>query len=214
MRLTCSKCDAMYEVDTSIFSSSGREVRCDNCGHIWYQMPAAPVRTKTMGSSPAIPGQFRETADPQSKLTGPSPDVVRVLREEAERETRARKAEAEAAGELVGSGSNRIPGTPEIPVPRPDPCESDPAPQSGSDSATNDFRSSSRVGALLSGLVVLTLLGAVLVYSFAPQIIQLLPQLEPQLIAYVESANELRTRIRELVEAVINAVRDIPALSS
>jgi len=51
--------------------------------------------------------------------------------------------------------------------------------------------------------MILTALVAVLVYSFAPRILQSLPQAEPQLIAYVELVNELRPRIKGSIEAVI-----------
>ena len=41
MRLVCPNCDAEYEVDATVIPDTGRDVQCSNCGHAWFQLPAA-----------------------------------------------------------------------------------------------------------------------------------------------------------------------------
>jgi predicted Zn finger-like uncharacterized protein len=40
MILTCSSCATRYLVDPAAIGSSGRDVRCARCGHVWFQQPA------------------------------------------------------------------------------------------------------------------------------------------------------------------------------
>lgn len=106
MRLVCPNCDAEYEVDTSAIPDTGRDVQCSNCGHAWFQM--APGVEEELAAEEALfepPPAMEDgasTLDP-TLLTGAKPGFVRppidesvlaVLREEAERETNARRAEA------------------------------------------------------------------------------------------------------------------------
>lgn len=97
MRLICPNCDAEYEVDASVIPDAGRDVQCSNCGHAWFQ------------ASPQVEAELDAEADlydapaPETPQTRPEPNprtldesVLAVLREEAERETAARRAEAPA----------------------------------------------------------------------------------------------------------------------
>lgn len=106
MRLVCPNCDAEYEVDTSAIPDTGRDVQCSNCGHAWFQM--APGVEEELAAEEALfePPPAMEggaNATDSAMLTGAKPGFVRppieesvlaVLREEAERETQARRAEA------------------------------------------------------------------------------------------------------------------------
>jgi len=106
MRLVCPNCDAEYEVDTSAIPDSGRDVQCSNCGHAWFQR--APGVEEELAAEEALfepPPAMDEglIATDSATLTGSKPGLVRppieesvlaVLREEAERETNARRAEA------------------------------------------------------------------------------------------------------------------------
>lgn len=119
MRLTCPNCDAQYEVDDRAIPEGGRDVQCSNCGHAWFQLPAhveeatedeavtfgdrAPA-AEPLPASPPIPRQ-----PPPPDVVAPEPPpasprmeprrqvldetVQAVLREEAERERRARDSE-------------------------------------------------------------------------------------------------------------------------
>lgn len=101
MRLVCPNCDAEYEVDASVIPDGGRDVQCSNCGHAWFQIspeleaaiaaeealyePPPPVERPVPASASA------SAAMPQRQL---DESVLAVLKEEAEREVEARRAEA------------------------------------------------------------------------------------------------------------------------
>lgn len=135
MRLACPNCDAEYEVDASVIPDTGRDVQCSNCGHAWFQLP--PEVEAEMAAEEALydapPAAL--AASPAIKSSGPDlpaptepprrsidESVLAVLKEEAERETEARKAEtapvietqtemslpAEARTGLAGAVSRRI----------------------------------------------------------------------------------------------------------
>lgn len=96
MRLICPNCDAEYEVDDAAIPDGGRDVQCSNCGHGWFQLPAGYEADKA--EEEALFGAEEEIAPPPAQ---PAPvqrtldeNLMAVLREEAEREAAARRAEA------------------------------------------------------------------------------------------------------------------------
>lgn len=112
MRLICPNCDAEYEVDDSAIPDNGRDVQCSNCGHAWFQLPpeielALEQEDELFGqpgTSDPLPADLSpELADddPPPPPVAPAEPVRRsvdenllaILREEAEREAAARKAE-------------------------------------------------------------------------------------------------------------------------
>src|SRR5579871_3251832 len=42
MILTCPQCSTRYQVDGTKFPSTGRNVRCAKCGHVWHQLGPVP----------------------------------------------------------------------------------------------------------------------------------------------------------------------------
>jgi predicted Zn finger-like uncharacterized protein len=116
MRLVCPNCDAEYEVDASAIPEGGRDVQCSNCGHAWFQVSPeleAEIAEEEALYEPPPPRaaepepEFEpEPAEPEPAEPEPEPEVaakpansidasvLAVLREEAEREIEARKAEA------------------------------------------------------------------------------------------------------------------------
>lgn len=109
MRLVCPNCDAEYEVDAAAIPDAGRDVQCSNCGHAWFQL--SPRVEEELASEEALfepPPPLDEAADEDENDLIPPPaprpraldeSVLSVLREEAERETAARRAEAAPAME-------------------------------------------------------------------------------------------------------------------
>jgi len=93
MRLICPNCGAQYEVDTGLIPETGRDVQCSNCGHGWFQHPEDLV---TDEAADALAEEAAEQAEQDNarRRRELDPDVADVLREEAEREAAARKAEA------------------------------------------------------------------------------------------------------------------------
>ena len=116
MRLTCPNCAAQYEVPDEVIPPNGRDVQCSACGATRFQHhpdhpdykpafdPDAPeyddvsdAQIDDMGDEPEVePEEFEDaetpvaSAPPRREL---AEDVASVLREEADREVRAREAE-------------------------------------------------------------------------------------------------------------------------
>lgn len=100
MRLICPNCGAQYEVADDVIPASGRDVQCSNCGHTWMQMRDGAKRDADLAIATAPPSQDapgraaeEEAPPPRREL---DPEVTDILREEAARETAARRAETEA----------------------------------------------------------------------------------------------------------------------
>lgn len=83
MRLVCPNCGAQYAIDRRIIPDAGRDVQCSACSHTWFQAPEPEPDT---------------AAPPKREI---DPEVISVLRQEAEHERRAR-AEERAALEIQG----------------------------------------------------------------------------------------------------------------
>lgn len=94
MRIVCPNCAAEYEVDAALIPDAGRDVQCSSCGHAWFI--AHPDQIAAGESEQAL---FEPPEDPlpPTMPTSPRPvdqAILDVLREEAERETAQRQAEA------------------------------------------------------------------------------------------------------------------------
>ena len=128
MRLTCPNCDARYAVSAAMIPRAGREVECSACGHVWFFVPdtaaaAAAGATPAPETAPQPAADPDTVSAPESPpapkpADGPAPDaedapapaeipparervdpaVLGVLREEAARESAARRAEAVRGG--------------------------------------------------------------------------------------------------------------------
>lgn len=93
MRLVCPNCDAKYEVSDDAIPEGGRDVQCANCGHAWFQMKQAAA------PADAVPEMEPEADAPSIAATyGVDDSVLAILREEAERESKARLVDAQQAG--------------------------------------------------------------------------------------------------------------------
>ena len=117
MRLTCPSCGAQYEVPDDVIPDEGRDVQCSNCGNTWFQAkdtsetPEAQAEAEAApkdavwhpevdsdaAEGPSVnqdakPGETAPAAPPKRRELDPA--VTNILREEAERETRAREAES------------------------------------------------------------------------------------------------------------------------
>jgi len=198
MRLTCPKCETDFEVDDTLARNAVNGVHCPSCGAIVREAPITLKRAES-GIPPGVDG-------PRPIRSAPSPEVLRVLREEAARETKARREEAMTAQAALGSDSTRRDGTPKPPKLM---ARANDVSGSGAERRKDSVRTGEASGIgrgatkLLPGAIVLTALAALLVYSFVPQIVKLMPQTEPLLIVYVENANELRALIKAMIDNVL-----------
>ena len=107
MRLICPNCDAQYEVVDDAIPADGRDVQCSNCGQTWFQhhpdymADDADEPDLTADLAPAadtpVDDEERVTVPPVAKRRELDASVADILRQEAEREARARE---ESAGGL------------------------------------------------------------------------------------------------------------------
>lgn len=93
MRLTCPNCDAQYEVDAAVIPDGGRDVQCSSCGTTWFQEPEGKAAVAADTDSADVPGAAPKGRERDLRQRSLDEAVVNVLREEAERETQARRAE-------------------------------------------------------------------------------------------------------------------------
>lgn len=117
MRLKCPSCGAQYEVPDDVIPEDGRDVQCSNCGNTWFQAPdlsASPEAIEDEAKAPkdavwhpevdadiadrpsinqdATPGSSTPPNSPKRRELDPS--IADILREEADIEARARRANA------------------------------------------------------------------------------------------------------------------------
>lgn len=123
MRLTCPNCSARYEVADSMVPPEGRDVQCSNCATTWFQPGrridqqakasmapppvSAPPAPKPAPEAPVPAPEPKPEPKPEPEIAPTrrtlDPDLRSVLQEEAEREARLRRAEAdpvETQGEM------------------------------------------------------------------------------------------------------------------
>ena len=188
-------------------------MRCSKCGGVWHQKPEASDSAE-IANRRTKSEHLQDAASPQPNRPGHSPEVLRVLREEAEREVRFRREEATVTTPAPSSGGKSTEVNSEALTQAPDKGGTGTSQRGDSDEGKAHPKTTRSGGILIPGLVILTALTAVLVYSYAPQIAQMIPQAELQLVAYVNGANELRTLIKGLIEAMVNVLSQAPESAS
>jgi len=98
MHLVCPNCRAEYVIPDDAIPPSGRDVQCASCTRSWYQLPIAGSGGVSDGLTEEPEADPDETSPPR-QLPDPSaeparrvdPEVLRILREEADFESRARE---------------------------------------------------------------------------------------------------------------------------
>lgn len=110
MRIVCPNCGAQYEIPDEVIPETGRDVQCSNCGETWFQPhPSHPAEPSAAPEDEAALTEQADWTEPDDSMadeagTPPperrqrlAPEVANVLREEAERESKARAAESGSA---------------------------------------------------------------------------------------------------------------------
>ena len=88
MRLVCPNCKANYEIPRHAVPISGREVKCDSCGHSWFQTRIKKnneekfIEPESKNAEEDIV-EIESAASHQKKI---DPSVIKILKEEAKRE--------------------------------------------------------------------------------------------------------------------------------
>lgn len=239
MRLTCSNCEAQYEVDAAVIPDSGRDVQCSNCGHTWLQLPEQAEEPDADDAPPPAPAD----ASPEPRRRTIDEAVLDVLRQEAEREAQARQAEGsslEAQEDLGLDAAGGMPAATPSPAPPelPDPHEADalvtraarrellpdieeinstlrPATERGEDAAAQDApqvlrqRRSDFRKGFLTSLAVACLL--LLVYLGSTALSVRVPALEPALSGYAQAVDELRVWLDQRMRSTTQRLQAQPS---
>ncbi|AWB49824.1 hypothetical protein HYN69_16100 [Gemmobacter aquarius] len=241
MRLICPNCDAEYEVDDAAIPDGGRDVQCSNCGHGWFQLPAGYEAEKA--EEEALFGVEEDTAAPPAGQPVPvqrtlDENLMAVLREEAEREAAARKAEAtpiETQTEMplaappVSEAARRIARLkgvdPDAPAPAParpgsrrsllpdiEEINSSLRTAAPADDADEDEPPAARRG-FRSGFMVSVLVAAAGVgaYAMAPRLAEQLPGAKPVLDSYVSQIDSGRLWLDAAMRQATEAIRAVTA---
>lgn len=241
MRLICPNCDAQYEVPDDAIPVEGRDVQCSNCGHAWFQAAHDPAEDDDMApaSVPDLIGDDAEdlpppvaaTITPQRRQMDES--LLAVLREEAERETKARARAEPAVFETQGDlGLDAAPPA-RRPAPQPEAAHGlaePPRPSKGRDllpdieeinstlrpvdrsddpfemepAAAASGHGGFRGGFALTLLVAMALLA---LYVTAPQLAGKVPALAETLRGYVTGVDALRLAIDGLVARLLDQLQ-------
>ena len=113
MQIVCPRCSATYAVPDTALTAPGREVQCAACNRTWFHLIAAPpppaaapvppeAPPKTAPEAPREGSGATDWPDPAPPVPQPdtaqrrelSPDVLKILREEAAYEAARRKEDA------------------------------------------------------------------------------------------------------------------------
>lgn len=215
MRLVCPNCDAQYEVADEAIPADGRDVQCSACGTMWFHQPSGPLELVARAEPPVYAPPEALSEVPTEAPAEPSPPEVQpsrrtldekllaVLREEAEREAAARRAETARGIETQPDlGLDAVPPLPRQTRPRdvfPDIEEINstlrpavahdglqPMPEAAPDPRDGAaFRQGFLLMVALGGLVLAT-------YLLAPQLVRQVPQAAPALDAFTAVVDQLR----------------------
>lgn len=244
MRLTCPNCNAQYEIDEGLIPATGRDVQCSNCGHAWFQNPPGlAVHPDALSTEEqAAPQGARPPASPEQAGATPAPEeqpqrsrrpidpsALDVLREEAERENRARMAEAAAvetqpelglpetrsdlaAGSAPGqirSKRDRLPDIEEINSTLS--ATSAPRGKSKGEAAKLPPTRQERSRGFRLGFAIVLVLAtfALLAYSQASVLVERFPQAAPAMESYVDAVNSARFRLDDLVNRIMVKLADL-----
>lgn len=219
MRLICPNCDAQYEIADNAIPSDGREVQCSNCGHTWFQehpyhssenATTDDNRIDSLQNDDILFDDEELTLRQQPARRELHPSVSNILREEAELEKKARvkipedqsapdpKSEKIEGKNIIDDGimpnTEQLPKSPKKPDvnSHSDQKNRSTGEQNSGNKNTQKVNSSFAYGFNL--MISLALILAI-IYFFAPQIAQQVPQTDPYLSNFVTHVDSMRSWI-------------------
>ena len=208
MRLVCPKCKANYEIPRHAVPIGGREVKCDSCGHSWFQ-----TRTKTSNDEQLIEPQTEITKEDTEEVASAASDqkkidrsVIKILREEAKREIEARDQERNKKN-IPSKNKRSLKNV----------RDSEPATltkdailkhqaKDALAEALEDKKTTKRPGFIFGLLIVLF---ALLAYTNSNQLISVLPESESYLVSYIEIIDEIRLELNKFAGKVTYLVTNL-----
>ena len=206
MRLVCPNCKANYEIPRDAVPISGREVKCDSCGHSWFQ-----TRTKKTNNEKLIEPEIKSTEENfievesavsnQKKI---DPSVIKILKEEAKREIEAR--DRERARQSTPSKNN----VKNVKNSEPATLTKDAILKHQSKDVLAEAledKTRKQPVAFIFGLLIV--LSALLAYTYSEKLVLILPDSETYVASYIELIDEIRLELNKLVGKVTHLVSSL-----
>ena len=115
MLIKCPNCNAQYEVPNNIIPATGRDVQCSNCSKTWFVTGLSGKKTvkdkisnyEGPESSGSSTFETTESFLKDKSTKDIDPDVLEILREEADLEIRTREADRNVSSAAQKPLSNR-----------------------------------------------------------------------------------------------------------
>ena len=201
MRLVCPNCKANYEIPPTAVPLGGREVKCDSCGHSWFQTRQKQTKEKKL-TQPDIKIANEEIIEVESSESNKKkidPSVIKILKEEAKREIEAR--DRERTQKNISSKSKKSAKNVGDKEPTTLTREAILKHQSKDAlaEALKDKKSTLSFGFIFGLLLVLF---ALLAYLFGEQLIIVFPETEIYFVSYIGIIDEIRLELNKLAGRV------------
>ena len=201
MRLVCPNCKANYEIPPNAVPIGGREVKCDSCGHSWFQTRQKQTKEKKL-TKPDIKianEDIIEVESSESNKKKIDPSVIKILKEEAKREIEAR--DRERTQKNISSKSKKSAKNVGDKEPTTLTREAILKHQSKDAlaEALEDKKSTLSFGFIFGLLLVLF---ALLAYLFGEQLIIVFPETEIYFVSYIGIIDEIRLELNKLAGRV------------
>ena len=199
MRLVCPNCKANYEIPRHAVPISGREVKCDSCGHSWFQ-----TRIKKNNEEKFIEPESKNAEEDIVKIESAAshqkkidPSVIKILKEEAKREIEARDRERTKQNTPPKNNVKNIRNV------EPATLTKDAILKRQSKDvlaeALEDKKTKRPIGFIFGLIMVLC---ALLVYTQSVQIVAILPDSEIYVASYIELIDRIRLELNKFTGKV------------
>ena len=199
MRLVCPNCKANYEIPRHAVPISGREVKCDSCGHSWFQTRIKKnneekfIEPESKNAEEDIV-EIESAASHQKKI---DPSVIKILKEEAKREIEARDRERTKQNTPPKNNVKNIRNV------EPATLTKDAILKRQSKDvlaeALEDKKTKRPIGFIFGLIMVLC---ALLVYTQSVQLVSILPDSEIYVASYIELIDRIRLELNKFVGKV------------
>jgi predicted Zn finger-like uncharacterized protein len=200
MRLVCPNCKANYEIPRHAVPISGREVKCDSCGHSWFQTRIKKNNEKKFIEPESKNAEediveIESAASHQKKI---DPSVIKILKEEAKREIEARDRERTKQNTPPKNNVKNIRNV------EPATLTKDAILKRQSKDvlaeALEDKKTKRPIGFIFGLIMVLC---ALLVYTQSVQLVSILPDSEIYVASYIELIDRIRLELNKFTGKVI-----------
>ena len=209
MLLVCPKCKANYEIPRHAVPIGGREVKCADCGHSWFQ-----TRTKKSNDDKLIEPQteikkgdtVEEVTSAETNQKKIDPAVIKILKDEAKREIEAR--DRERRKKITPSKNKKSSKNVRNSEPVTLAKEAILKHQSKDaiTEALKDKKTTKRSGFVFGLLIVLF---ALLAYTNSDQIVTVLPGSESYIASYIELIDEIRLELNKFAGKITYLVTSL-----